>query len=310
METKSAEALLQGLRIDRSPSPSNAPPNSHQQQIIDEAIERKIEEARRRNQFTFTRSIAYEKLVVPVYQEAGFEHAMPDMDVALERLPQHIFREAPKTPVVSESSPTEEEPPRGEHINGYVKINNTLLWECTQLPKPQQLIFLRLRIHSDYETHVSTPMKMKQLVELTGSDRANIFRAVKALEKAGWITRLDTGSKRVYQWELSIAKLTNQGVYEFLHAPKPIPEPQLELEPEPEPTPELEPEPAIAVVELNGQQVNILTHGPRSYRFNAEKQDFETKPLWKQDSWELANGHIEYISEDEKRELQNMPFFT
>ena len=248
--------------------------------------------------------------MVPVYQEAGFEHATPDMDVALEKLPQHIFREAPKTPVVSESSPTEEEPPRGEHINGYVKINNTLLWECTQLPKPQQLIFLRLRIHSDYETHVSTPMKMKQLAELTGSDRANIFRAVKALEKAGWITRLDTGSKRVYQWELSIAKLTNQGVYEFLHAPKPIPEPQLELEPEPEPTPELEPEPAIAVVELNGQQVNILTHGPRSYRFNAEKQDFETKPLWKQDSWELANGHIEYISEDEKRELQNMPFFT
>ena len=35
-----------------------------------------------------------------------------------------------------------------------------------------------------------------------------------------------------------------------------------------------------------------------------------TEPIWKQDSWELANGHIEYISEDEKRELQNMPFFT
>ena len=102
METKSAEALLQGLGIDRSPSPSNAPPNSHQQQIIDEAIERKIEEARRRNQFTFTRSIAYEKLVVPVYQEAGFEHATPDMDVALEKLPQHIS-EKHRKPLLSQN---------------------------------------------------------------------------------------------------------------------------------------------------------------------------------------------------------------
>ena len=102
--------------------------------------------------------------------------------------------------------------------SGYTQINNTLLWALMQLPRGQRLVFTCLRIESDYKTHLTDPLSIKDLVEFTGLKRQHVNNDLKALEKKGWITKIDRKGY-IYQWELSIAKLTNAEVHEFLQAP-------------------------------------------------------------------------------------------
>ena len=176
--------------------------------------------------------------------------------------------------------------------NGYTQINNTLLWASQQLPKGQRLVFMCLRIESDYKTHLTDPLSIKDLVEFTGLKRQHVNNDLKALEKKGWITKIDRKGY-VYQWELSIAKLTNAEVYEFLQAPVEFPQP------------EGPPVDRFITDMINDKAVKMLLLGPRVYRYNAAISDFEAKLLHKgDDAWEIANGHIDYLSEADKAELQ------
>ena len=179
--------------------------------------------------------------------------------------------------------------------NGYTQINNTLLWALLQLPRGQQLVFTCLRIESDYNTHETDPLSVKDIAELTGLKRQHAHNDLRALEKSGWITKTDQKGY-TYQWELSIAKLTNQEVHEFLQVPEPHPEPEI-------PTVD-----RFVLDTLDGKSVKILNLGPRVYRYNAAISDFETKVVYKGDNdWEVANGYTKHLSEADKVELQAYP---
>ena len=187
------------------------------------------------------------------------------------------------------------------NLNGYTQMNNTLLWALMQLPKRQQLVFWCLRIKSDYTTHESDPLSKKDIADFTSLHRSNVSRALKAMEESHWITRLDQKG-HTYRWELSIAKLTNAEVHEFLQTSAPAPESQPEptAEPQQEAVP---PADRFEVETVNGKAVKALISGPRLYRYNEQKSDFETKPLYK-GNWEIANGYSRYLSDADKLELQ------
>ena len=192
--------------------------------------------------------------------------------------------------------------------NGYTQINNTLLLALLQLPTGQRLVFGCLRINSDYKTHLSDSLSVKNIAELTGLKRQNVNNDLKALEAKGWIAKVDQEGY-TYQWELSIAKLTNEEVYVLLNPSGTDTQTELEFETEieTEPTPEVQPVDRFQLETVDGKQVKILLLGPRAYRFNDTISDFETKPSWKEgdDGWELANGHSEYLSDADKLELQS-----
>ena len=172
-------------------------------------------------------------------------------------------------------------------------MNNTLFMALLQLPKPQRLIFGHLRVESDYSTHLTKCLSIKDLVQLSSLKRQHVSNALIALEKKGWITKIDKKGY-TYQWELSIVKLTNEEVHAFLQAPV-----------EPQPEPEVPHVDRFITDTINDKAVKMLLLGPRVYRYNAEISDFEAKLLHKgDDTWEIANGHTAYLSEADKAELQ------
>ena len=175
--------------------------------------------------------------------------------------------------------------------NGYTQINNTLLWALMQLPKRQQLVFSCLRIESDYNTHLTKLLSVKDIANFTSLHRNHVSSALKLLETNCWITKIDRKGY-AYIWELSIAKLTNAEVHEFLQAPV-------------ESQPEAPPVDRFITDTINDKTVKMLMLGPRVYRYNAAISDFEAKLLYTgDDAWEIANGHIDYLSEADKTELQ------
>ena len=192
--------------------------------------------------------------------------------------------------------------------NGYTQINNTLLLALLQLPKRQTLVFGCLRINSDYQTHLSKPMSIKDIAEFTNLKRPHVNNSLNTLEAKGWITKVDKKGY-AYQWELSIARLTNEQVYAFLNPSETDTQTEIEFEQQQEldPKPEVQPVDRFQLETVDGKQVKILLLGPRAYRFNDTISDFETKPSWKEgdDGWELANGHSAYLSDSDKLELQS-----
>ena len=185
---------------------------------------------------------------------------------------------------------------------GYTQINNTLFFALLQLPRGQQLVFGCLRINSDYTTHVSDPMSAKDICEFTGLKRQNINNDLKALEANGWITRI-IQEGYTYQWELSIAKLTNEEVHEFLYGSET--DSQQELTFESQPKPEVKLADRFQLQTINGKKVQTLILGPHAYRYNEAISDFQIRSLWKgDDTWELANGHTKHLSDTDITELQ------
>lgn len=189
--------------------------------------------------------------------------------------------------------------------NGYTQINNTLLCALMELPKWQRLTFTCLRVESDYRTHETDFLSVKSIVEFTGLKRQSVDIALRTLENKGWITKVDRKGY-TYQWELSIAKLTNDEVHAFLYN-------QLELElgpePKPEPKSEVPPVERFNVEDVDGKSVKTLNLGPRTYRYNGAIAEFEMRSLWKgENAWETANGHAEHLSESDKIELQSYAY--
>lgn len=176
-------------------------------------------------------------------------------------------------------------------LKGYTQINNTLLWALMQLPKPQQHVFTCLRIESDYKTHVSNFLSIRDIIEFTGMKRPHINTALRNLEKKAWITMIDQKGYN-YQWELSIAKLTNAEVCECVQAPTKT---------------DVQSDERFQVEEIDGKSVKVLTSGPRIYRYNNTIADFEIKALWKKEeaAWEIANGYADNLSDADKIELQS-----
>ena len=169
------------------------------------------------------------------------------------------------------------------------------------------MFFGCLRINSDYKTHLSDPLCVKNIVDFTGLKRQNVNNDLKTLEENGWITRVDQEGY-TYQWELSIAKLTNEEVGAVLNPSEKDTQTEIEFEQqELEPKPEVQPVDRFQLKTVDGKQVKILLLGPRAYRFNNAISDFETKPSWKEgnDGWELANGHAAYLSDADRSELQS-----
>ena len=193
---------------------------------------------------------------------------------------------------------------------GYTQINNTLLLALLELPKGQRLVFGCLRINSDYTNHVSNPMSVKNIVEFTGLKRQNINNDLKTLEETGWIAKV-TQAGYTYQWELSIAKLTNEEVHTFLYPSEPDTQTELNFDANLEPEPTTEPDTVhrYKVETIDGKQVKTLTLGPYAYRFNQAISDFQIKPLWKNDdAWEMANGHTKHLSDTDIFELHAQPY--
>ena len=189
---------------------------------------------------------------------------------------------------------------------GYTQINNTLFFALLQLPRGQQLVFGCLRINSDYTTHVSDPMSAKDIVEFTGLKRQNINNDLKALEANGWITRI-IQEGYTYQWELSIAKLTNEEAYAFLYGSETDTEQELNFDPKlaEEPKSEVKPADRFIVETVDGKKAKTLLLGPHAYRYNEALSDFQIRALWKgEDAWELANGHTKLLSDTDITELQ------
>lgn len=112
-------------------------------------------------------------------------------------------------------------------------MNNTLLWALMQLPKRQQLVFSCLRIESDYNTHLTKLLSIKDIANFTSLHRNHVSSALKLLETNCWITKVDKKGY-TYQWELSIVKLTNEEVHAFIHVSP-------EADSQPEPSPEVSP---------------------------------------------------------------------
>ena len=177
--------------------------------------------------------------------------------------------------------------------NGYTKINNTLFWALMQLPKREQLVFTCLRIESDYTTHLTDPLSVKDIVEFTGIKRPHVGNALRNLEEKGWITKTEQKGY-TYKWELSIAKLPNAEVYEFVESS--VSET------------EVSPTDRFQVEKVGDNLVKTLTLGPRIYRYNHAISEFEMKGLWKKDddAWETANGYADHLSETDKIELQSV----
>ena len=189
--------------------------------------------------------------------------------------------------------------------NGYTQINNTLLWALMQLPKSERITFTCLRIESDYRTHETNALKVKDIVEFTGLKRQSVDIALRSLEKKRWIVKIDKNGYR-YQWDLSIARLTNAEVYEFLQTST-----ETDSQREIEFAPQLEAPPVdrFQVEEIDGKSVKVLNFGPRVYRYNNSIADFETKAAWKEDAvWETANGQAQLLSEADKTELRSHAF--
>ena len=162
--------------------------------------------------------------------------------------------------------------------NGYTQINNTLLLALLELPKPQRLVFGCLKVNSDYTTHLSDSLCLKDIAKQTGLKRQNISNALIALEKKGWIAKIERKGY-TYKWELSIVKLTNEEVNAFLHPSETDTQTELEFEPQPERQPKELLAERFQLEKVNGKSVKMLTLGPRMYRFNAGISDFEIRAL-------------------------------
>ena len=184
----------------------------------------------------------------------------------------------------------------------YAKLENDILWKIGLLPKAQRLTFIRLKIHSDYATHITHPFRYKELVEKTGLDLRSVKIGIRGLEEDGWITRI-LKKDYSYIWELTALKPISQTDRKNTAESQTQPA---------TPAPQVEPEPSAPtnpweIREIDGQQIKVYVFAGRSYRFNAGFEEFETTVGWK-DHWELANGHIEHLTDAVKEELRNTPY--